>query len=238
MGIELPALFPGLVKRECGADHGFGRDAIVAAVDSAVTAIEIAGAGCAAELAAIHAEALPADFLPALGLPFLATVYYPKALSSRHATTFVAVREGSVAGFVTVAADADAFIHAVVSTSRLEVLKAVVARTVENPGILIRAARMAIAVERGIGDVGVGEIVFIAVRPQFRGQGIGGALISVAQGHAAASGVERCRTITLRSNEDVIRLYRRFGWNLGREFDRAGCSYVTLLSPLLREGPA
>jgi ribosomal protein S18 acetylase RimI-like enzyme len=52
----------------------------------------------------------------------------------------------------------------------------------------------------------------------YRGRGIGRALIGHLEGWAAEHGVERVTLVVAEANVDAIRLYRALGY---REYDRA-----------------
>src|SRR5690242_11225692 len=80
------------------------------AVDTmARPSIAAASRADAGALAAIHAAALPGDFLPSLGDAFLAQVYYPATFASIHGVHLTARTRDGIVGFVTIAHETSAF---------------------------------------------------------------------------------------------------------------------------------
>lgn len=184
-------------------------------------------------LAAIHAEALPDDFLPSLGERFLREVYYPAALMSPHAQTLVARHKGQAAGFVTVAHDTAAFLPSVIGGRRGEIALEVAKAALRSVTVVRHSVEIALSIATARPDPINGEIVLIAVAPTWQGKGAGRLLIQAALDGLTAAGVPQCRTKTLASNADVIRLYERMGWSIRDRFTLIGRRYVTLVSPVL-----
>jgi ribosomal protein S18 acetylase RimI-like enzyme len=185
----------------------------------------------ASDLARLHRDALPADFLPSLGADFLEQVYYPATFRSAHGANLVALADGRPAGFVTIAHDSPAFTRDVVNTN-LPALAFYAARAA-----LRRPAHMKLSVEVGWSalfgrpDSLPGEIVLIAVDAAHRGRGIGKALVAGALDYLRAHGVDRCRTKTLAVNASVIAMYEGIGWQVQDRFRLIGRDYVTIVSP-------
>jgi ribosomal protein S18 acetylase RimI-like enzyme len=185
-----------------------------------------------AQLARIHATALPDDFLPALGRDFLESVYYPSALRSRYACTLVALVAGEVAGFATVAHEADRFLSGVIRENLVSVAYYVTRRILIRPRTLLEVLGLARATFTGTTDAVSGEIVFIAVDAAQRGNGLGKALVRAAVAYLSQQQVNRCRTKTLAANDGVIAMYRGLGWDVREQFRLVGRDYVTIVSPL------
>lgn len=55
-------------------------------------------------------------------------------------------------------------------------------------------------------------VLNLAVRPEFRGAGLGEALLGTARGHAEARGVKRLRLFVSAANEPAVALYRKLGY--------------------------
>jgi ribosomal protein S18 acetylase RimI-like enzyme len=178
-------------------------------------------------LARIHFEALPNDFLPSLGLPFLERLYYPAVLNSAHAATFV-VRTDQPVGFVTVAGDSPAFSREVLAGRRFALMGYALRRALGNPLHLVQSAQVLGAALRLGTDPIAAEIVFIAVDGPYRGQGIGQALVQAALGHLRRLAVTACRTKTLAENAGVISLYEKMGWHVRDRFRFLAKNYVNL----------
>ena len=195
-------------------------------------AIQPARPGWAGELARIHHQALPDDFLPSLGRDFLERVYYPAALRSPHAATLAALDEaGRPAGFVTVAHDSAAFTRDVVGGRAGVLARYAVRAALRDPRHLLTSARVAWAALASPADPLPGEIVFIAVDARLRGRGTGKALVRAALGYLLTRGVGRCRTKTLAANHGVIGMYRSLGWEVRNRLRQIGREYVVLASP-------
>jgi ribosomal protein S18 acetylase RimI-like enzyme len=76
-----------------------------------------------------------------------------------------------------------------------------------------------------------GEIVFIAVDQEHRGQGLGKTLVNASLDYLGKRQVPFCRTKTLENNQGVIRMYEGMGWRVRDHFRLIGRGYVTLVSP-------
>lgn len=198
--------------------------------------ISLAAPEQAERIAVLHAESLPDDFLPSLGRDFLARQYYPAALASRNAATFVACSGDEVVGFVTVASDSGAFSGDVLRGRLLSIAGHAFRRAVLQPGHLLLSAQVLLATLCPRPSPCPGEIVFIAVAAGQRGHGLGRRLIQAAMDHLACCGVARCRTKTLARNGNVIRLYDSLGWEVVDRFRLIGRDYVVLLSPETKGG--
>lgn len=188
-----------------------------------------------ADLARIHAACLPDDFLPSLGIGFLENHYYPAALMSANAVTFVALDAERPVGFVTVASDSDALSRDVMHGQILALARHAIYRALRQPSHLLLSAQVLLAAIRPRHYVASGEIVFIAVTSGYRGMGAGRQLIAAAMEFLRSTPVSRCRTKTLARNGKVIDLYRSLGWTIVDRYVLIGNDYVVLLSPQNQE---
>jgi ribosomal protein S18 acetylase RimI-like enzyme len=57
----------------------------------------------------------------------------------------------------------------------------------------------------------LGEVRDLAVLPELRGRGVGGALMDAVERELANAGIRECRLMVLAGNEDAERFYRRRG---------------------------
>lgn len=202
-------------------------------MNDAAYRIETATPASSASLARLHHAALPDDFLPSLGVDFLEQVYYPRALRSPHGTTYLAVEDTRLLGFVTIAHAADRFTGDVMRPHIMTVAARILRAGLSRPRVFIHAAGLAWSLLTTPRDPVAGEIVFIAVDGEARKRGIGTALVAEALRHLACRGVSQCRTKTLAANDGVITMYGRMGWRVRDRFRLIGRDYVTLISPVL-----
>jgi ribosomal protein S18 acetylase RimI-like enzyme len=196
-------------------------------------AIGRASAADGPALAAIHAEALPIDFLPSLGRAFLEQVYYPATFGSPHGVHLVARAGGRIVGFVTIAHKTSAFTADVMRGRTFQLARSAVAAALRRPAHLLLSAEVLWSVVSGRPDPIEGEIVLIAVAAGARGSGAGKTLVRAALDYLRAHHVGQCRTKTLASNASVIAMYERLGWHIRDRFRLIGRDYVTIVSPLL-----
>lgn len=187
----------------------------------------------AGDLARIHFEALPDDFLPSLGLDFLERVHYPATFTSAYGGNLVAVSEGRPVGFVTIAHDAGLFSRDLMARSVTRIARYALRAALRNPLHLRRSAEVGWSALNGKADPVKGEIFLIAVDHQWRGRGVGQALVRESLAYLARHGVERCRTKTLAANAGVIAMYDHLGWAVRDRFSLIGRDYVTIVSPLI-----
>lgn len=187
----------------------------------------------AGDLARIHFEALPDDFLPSLGLDFLELVHYPATFTSAYGANLVAVTDGRPVGFVTIAHDAGLFSRDIMRRAVWQIARYALRAAARNPLHLRQSAEVAWSALNGKADPVPGEIFLIAVDRDRRGQGVGQALVRESLAYLARHGVGRCRTKTLAANAGVIGMYERLGWSIRDRFSLIGREYVTIVSPLI-----
>lgn len=181
-------------------------------------------------LARIHHEVLLDDFLPSLGLTFLVQVYYPSALHSTNAATFVARLENQLLGFVTIAHDSDRFTRDILRSQWPNVIRYALVAALHNPPHVLRSLQVLWASVLAKPNFVRGEIVFIAVDQAHQRKGIGQRLVIAATDYLAEKSVPLCRTKTLATNTGVIRMYKNMGWYVRDRFRLIGREYVTLVS--------
>jgi ribosomal protein S18 acetylase RimI-like enzyme len=180
-------------------------------------------------LAEIHYMALPDDFLPSLGLDFLAKVYYPASMKSTSAVTLTARDQGRVVGFVTLAHDSAQYTRDVISKSWIALGLYALRVAILHPSSIWKSMEVLQAALFSKPDPIQSEIVFIAVDPTCQGQGIGTRLVTSSIEYLAQMGIYQCRTKTLARNEKVIRMYERLGWHVRDQFSLIGNQYVFIV---------
>lgn len=181
------------------------------------------------DLARIHFEALPDDFLPSLGLAFLEQVYYPAALRSEYAVTLLAKADRRTSGFVTVAHDSNRFTREVLRGQWIRMAFYALRTILRKPFFLVRSLEIIHNTLLSEPDPLPGEIVFIAVEPGAQHRGLGRAMVSASLEYLHTQGVRSCRTKTLATNQHVIAMYEKIGWRVRDHFNLIGRTYVTLV---------
>jgi ribosomal protein S18 acetylase RimI-like enzyme len=183
-----------------------------------------------AEVAQIHMDALPNDFLPGLGFNFLNTVFYPGVLKSNHAQTFVALADNQPLGFVIVAQNSSRLFSEIVRDNIWEFVKiglltslSSFAQFKKNVQILFSSLKKDAASQYG-------EIYEIAVRPDSQGRGMGKMLVQASEDYLKEKGLPGISIKTRRDNTAWIQFFLRQGWQLSHEINLIGNQYVILIS--------
>lgn len=184
------------------------------------------------DLASIHYHSLPDDFLPSLGQDFLEKVYYPIAITTEYAKTFVGESNGTVCGFITIASDSERFSKEVLSTGLFSLARYALRATFFSPYFSIQSLQVLWSVLASQPDEVDSEIVFIAVGEEFRGQGLGTILVGSAMQYLEGKLIRQCRTKTLADNTHVIEMYKKLGWSIRNRFRLINRDYVVIVSPL------
>ena len=192
--------------------------------------IRKSGRSDVAAIARIHANSLPDDYLPSLGIEFLEKVYYPAKMKSPYAATLAAYEDGQIAGFVTVVTDANRFYREVIRSNLMTLVWYAFKAALKEPAHILKTLEI---FKNSMGthdDPVAGEIELIAVDERYRGRGLGKALVLAALQYLSEKGIRQCRTKTLASNLNVIGMYAKMGWSIRDRFRLIGREYVTIVS--------
>jgi ribosomal protein S18 acetylase RimI-like enzyme len=154
------------------------------------------------QLAALHAQALPGDVLPALGPGFLRR-YYATALQADSQVVIGAVRGDQLVGFCQLSF-APLSLWAVLKAKPFALL-AILKLAFVDVKMLLHGAAMAASPPQAVR--GLPEIAFIAVLPQSQRSGIGKRLAKAANALAAGKGCSAI--VTKTSNASARHLYER-----------------------------
>ncbi|MFH1320664.1 MAG: GNAT family N-acetyltransferase [Bacteroidota bacterium] len=182
-------------------------------------------------LAEIHYTSLQNDYLPSLGIHFLKSVYYPSINDSKHAITFIAVKDSMPIGFATIAHDSEEFIKTIMKKILIRFLFYGVITAIKKPSFLLSSFDLFSSVIKSKPDTVKGEIAFIAVKKDYQGQGIGKILVKEALVYLKDINVKYCKTKTLKKNNNVINMYESMGWKIRESFKLIGNEYVIIVSP-------
>jgi len=180
------------------------------------------------DLAHLHYEALPGDFLPSLGVKYLERMYYPSALRSEHAKTFVISDKNKLMGFVTIAHNSARYTKEVLRDRWMSTVVYAAKIILRNPSFLLKCVEVIVTAAFSKPDMIESEIVYIAVSKEYRRKGTGTKLVVKAMEYLAEKGLSSCRTKTLAENTNVIRMYQNLGWYIQDQFRFIGKEYVTI----------
>ncbi|HWC32283.1 MAG TPA: GNAT family N-acetyltransferase, partial [Actinomycetota bacterium] len=161
-------------------------------------------------VAALHLENLPAAFLPTLGLRFLERLY-TAMIGDEDGLVVVAVAEddGSVVGFVGAVRSVPRFYRRFALKHGIAALLAAGWR-LTRPGTL-RAAAETVLYARDV-EAPVAEILSAAVRPEYRGTGVGLELIEDVVARLGTTGVPAVRTTINTRHRVAASAFERQGF--------------------------
>ena len=181
------------------------------------------------DVALIHHSSLPDGFLPQLGLDFLRKVYYPATVRSTHAATLVAVLDGRVIGFVTIALDSPSFSRDILWRIITRLPFYVLRRILVQPSFLIKCWQIFRATSLEKPFEIRSEIFYIAVEDIFRGRGLGKKLIYAALNFLREKGVQEVWIKTLSENTTWISMFEGMGWQINKRFKLIDEEYVAIV---------
>ena len=180
------------------------------------------------QVAALHYDALPNDFLPSLGYNFLERVMYKSALHSDYCKTFVFMEGVTVGGFITIAMDNTQFFKHILRTNLHWIFWYGLTKALWNFGRLKEAWDALVNAKGGNKGTALPEIFVIAVGRDFRRKGIGSKLIEIAMEYLSARGLDRCQVKTLCQNLAALAMYEMAGFSRCRIERRAQKEYIVL----------
>ncbi len=164
------------------------------------------------DVAAIHSESLPDDFLPNLGLDFLIKTFYPSVLRSKQGKVFVALDEDSgPVGFVLVTLNSGDFLKGIFRNQFLDFLKIGIRSSLTSFTNFINNFQIIISGLVSNITQNVGEIFVIAVKNSSRGKGVGKLLVKRSIVFLQEHDIDGIRIKTLASNIGWIRFFRKSG---------------------------
>ena len=157
--------------------------------------------------ARLHAEQISEGFLSSLGPRFLSRLYR-RVVRWPHSFLLVAEEAGVVVGHAAATED--------VSQLYRQFLRhdGPVAGVVAAPRLLRRwrTALETLRYSSGHDNLPAAELLAVAVASEFRGRGIGRALVTAANDELARRGVENARVVVAAHNRPALALYRSSGF--------------------------
>ena len=170
-------------------------------------------------LASIHLDAFHGFFLSSLGKRFL-NAYYNAALNSTETIAVCAVDDdGQIQGFGTGCILSKGYHKQLILHHIFSFLYQGLIILLTNPKALLRLAMNLDKISNEKDDGNYAELISIGVSHEFKGLGIGKALIKIFEEEAKRKG---CKKISLTTdyhdNEDVVAFYMHSGYNVFYEF--------------------
>ena len=183
------------------------------------------------DIAKIHFDSLPNDFLPMLGLNFLINTFYPAVLSSALGKVFVALNEfDEPVGFVLVTLKSNEFLKSILKNRFLDFLKIGIYSSFISLENFKNNFQIIISGILSKNTHNIGEIYIIAVNKSFRGKGIGKLLVKKSTDFLKEKKINGIKIKTLASNTEWIDFFYKEGWMLEKKFHLIGKKYVSLIS--------
>jgi ribosomal protein S18 acetylase RimI-like enzyme len=180
-------------------------------------------------VAYIHRDSLPDDFLPNLGLDFLANTFYPAALESKYGKAFVALEnEINPVGFILVTLESGAFLKDIIKNHFWDFLKIGFRSSFSSISNLVFNLQIVISGLFSNASQNTGEIYIIAVSEMARGKGVGSQLVKQAETFMQECKIAALGIKTLSSNKDWIGFFTKNGWEIKKELQLIGNDYVWL----------
>lgn len=165
----------------------------------------------------IHAEALSGDFLPSLGKGFLRTLY-KGIIELGVGFGYVYEREGYVIGFAVGVVDSGTMFKKVLRHRGLRLGVQALWRAWRNLTLVKNTFdtfrypnKEGMVLQRA-------ELLVIAVRENFRGQGIGKALVNALNEEFCRRGILSYKVTVHKENEGANNFYRRLGFKYAYSF--------------------
>jgi len=169
----------------------------------------------AAAVAAMHHELIAEGFLSSLGQRFLRRLYRRVALSD-DAFVLVAEADATPVGFIAGAVSLGRLYRRFAARDAVVVVLGSLPR-------LVAAWRRALETLRHgdepAGSPGAAELLSVAVRPQWRGRGVGARLVTGFLAEVAGRGADASRVVVGADNAAAIAMYRRAGFVPARTFE-------------------
>jgi len=180
------------------------------------------------EVAEIHMQSLPDDFLPGLGYDFLKNTFYPAACNSPYGKIFISAENDHPNGFAIVTKDSGGFFRSIVQDQFWEFFKIGLRTSLSSCKQLKNNIEILFSSLKKNVDENYGEIYEIAVRKEDQGKGIGKKLVLESIEYLKHEGIPGIRIKTLKQNTEWVHFFLKSGWHQSREIKLINNEYVVL----------
>lgn len=204
-----------------------------------------------------HVELLPLGLFPALGARFV-RCWHRTFLDSRYGVGYVAVDPAvpgdGLVGFLLGTTDQAAYTAALLRDRRTiaSLVVAGVGALARRPWVTVRLLRSrawswarrllsrrpaSAPLARSATTPQVAVMVALAVRPPWRGSGVGGKLVARFIEHARDAGATTAELVTSVGREGATTFYERLGWQAGQQRRTPDGDVLRTYRRLLRDPP-
>ncbi len=176
------------------------------------------------EVVDLHARVLGGT-LAALGTGVLAS-WYQRALESPHHVAYALREDTRFVGFVFGASNPPLFRKDLYRRHTLGLLASTLLGALRNPGAGLALLKSVIG-ERPDYDPEVPELLYLAVRPETEGRGLGKILVETFAASRQLPG-DRFELSVEKSNDRALAFYRKIGFAEVKAYEEFGCDYLRL----------
>ena len=183
------------------------------------------------DIAAIHLESLPEDFLPSLGINFLTNFFYPSVLASQSANIFVLADRGNPVGFVIIALNSNDLLKDIIKYDTILFIKFIIKKAFSSIDNFLQTLWISFSSFNSLQYKDYGEIYIIAVKEKYRGLGLGKILVFKSINFLKTNRSPGIKIKTLANNKEWVRFFTKNNWVKISENRIYKNKYVTLAYP-------
>jgi len=181
------------------------------------------------QIASIHCDSLPDDFLPHLGKNFLENIFYPAVLQSGQAKLIIDTDEhDNLTGFIVMTKNSSKFFLELIRKYPVALFFNGIRSSFKSITQFKRNLEIVYSSLSLKDEVQAGEIYIIAVDKKKRGKGIGKQLILAGRRYLMENNICTIKIKTLAKNTLWIDHFMKSGWELINTISQIGNTYVIL----------
>ncbi len=180
------------------------------------------------DIAKIHFNSLPNDFLPLMGEKFLSDVFYKFSFLDENSHCLVDVKNGKCRGFLLLVSESGKFLKTFLINNFKKISVAFIKAALKNPEIIKFAFGLLSSLGKSEEEDNFAEIYIIAIDENARGKGIGDALVRESIRLAKSENSPGIKIKTLKSNNRWVNYFLKNKWRISREISINERCYVLL----------